>query len=146
MDREVNGISAHNGNVLKSNTIMTSTPPSDVLPNGMQWWRIDGRLHREGDKPAAVGIDGFQAWLFDGQFHRAADKPAIISQDGSMEWYVNGTRCRSMGKPALVMTSGISRWYTPSGDIAHDRRVTNFEDTSMRFAFVLQTYVQQTCD
>lgn len=38
-----------------------------VLSNGDQEWRKDGKLHRDGDKPAYIGSNGTQMWYQHGE-------------------------------------------------------------------------------
>lgn len=64
-------------------------------------WFYEGKLHREGDKPAIIYKNGTQEWYIKGLLHRENDKPAIIRNNGFEEWYLNGARHRSFGKPAI---------------------------------------------
>jgi hypothetical protein len=52
----------------------------------------NGRLHRDGDKPAIIRVDGTQHWFKDGKRHRGGDNPAVIWADGRKEWYRNGEK------------------------------------------------------
>lgn len=59
--------------------------------------------------------------------------------DGSMSWSQNGATCRKdVTKPALITCTGIWTWFTTLGHINYSQRVTNFEETSMRYVFMLQ--------
>ena len=65
-----------------------------------EYWHKDGKLHREGDKPAFIWYheDGSilqERWFKDNQRHREGDKPAFIwyREDGSIEeehWFKDG--------------------------------------------------------
>ena len=60
--------------------------------DGDQYWYRNGRVHRDGDQPAAIWADGRQAWYRDGQQHRDGDIPAVIWADGEQRWYKNGVQ------------------------------------------------------
>ena len=78
-------------------------------------WHKDGKLHREGDKPADIwyrkdGSIRHELWYKDGKLHREADKPAVIwyLKEGSIEaesWFKDGVQ------------------YTPQTDSCHDKIV-----------------------
>lgn len=36
---------------------------AEVNSDGTEFWRVKGKYHREGDKPAAVYADGSQEWF-----------------------------------------------------------------------------------
>ena len=61
---------------------------------GTQVWRVNGKLHREGDKPAVIHPSGTQMWYVNGNVHREGDKPAVINTDGTQMWVVNGRLIR----------------------------------------------------
>lgn len=95
-----------------------------------EWW-VNGKLHRDNDKPALVYVNNdcnydnydrdefdslddygitsyvkeYRAWLVNGKLHRDNDKPAvvIIYKNGFKlnEWWVNGNRHRDL-LPAVV--------------------------------------------
>jgi len=65
-------------------------PISEVDPDGIERWYLNGRLHRT-DGPAIVDPDGSQWWYENGKLHRT-DGPAIIFPNGSGSWYLNGER------------------------------------------------------
>jgi hypothetical protein len=48
----------------------------------------EGKLHRDGDKPAVIFSDGSRWWYKEGKLHR--DKPACIDRNGSKYWYKDG--------------------------------------------------------
>jgi len=53
-------------------------------------WYKNGKLHRDGDKPAVVYAHGDQCWYKNGELHRDGDKPAIVYVNGFKAWYKNG--------------------------------------------------------
>jgi predicted lipoprotein with Yx(FWY)xxD motif len=71
----------------------------------------NGRLHRDGDKPAIIRADGTQFWYKDDQIHRDGDKPAIIRTDGTQFWYKNDKKHRDGDKPAVIHADGTQEWY-----------------------------------
>ena len=60
--------------------------------NNMKYteWRLNGQLHREGDKPAVIYASGTKYWLWHGKCHREGDKPSMIYADGTKLWYIHG--------------------------------------------------------
>ena len=58
-------------------------------------WYVNGRLHREADKPAIEHENGSKEWWVNGKRHRDADKPAVEYADGRKEWWVNDRLIRS---------------------------------------------------
>jgi hypothetical protein len=62
--------------------------------DGVESWYKDGKLHRDGDKPAIIWADGSKCWYKDGLQHRDNDLPAVIWADGTQEWYRNGVQYR----------------------------------------------------
>lgn len=76
-------------------------------------WYKDGKVHRDGDKPAytqtrLTGTD--ECWYQNGHMNRDGDKPASISyfkngEVSSKVWYKNGLTHRDNDKPAYI------RWY-----------------------------------
>lgn len=93
--------------------------PSMVYENGDKYWHDNDKLHREGDKPAAMISttlrDDVKAytyeWRVNGHLHRAADKPAIEHANGDREWWVGGVRHRANGKPAIELVDGHVEYY-----------------------------------
>lgn len=62
-----------------------------ALNGDMEWW-YDGRLHRDGDRPAIECVNGDKFWFINGLLHRDNDMPAVIYGNGTMEWYRHGER------------------------------------------------------
>jgi len=60
-------------------------------------WRLDGKLHREGDLPAVERSEGHKEWWLNGKLHRENNKPAKILSNGSKLWFVNGRLHRTNG-------------------------------------------------
>jgi len=52
-------------------------------------WRLNGKLHREGDLPAKEYTDGTQKWFVNGECHRE-NGPAMEWPDGKKGWYLKG--------------------------------------------------------
>jgi len=73
-------------------------------------WRLDGKLHREGDLPAIEYENGDNIWYVNGKLHRENDKPAIESTNGYKQWYVNGKHHRTNGA-AIEWSDGSKEWY-----------------------------------
>lgn len=69
----------------------------------------NGRLHRDGDKPAVIDACG-RFWYKNGNLHRDGDKPAVILRDGSRFWYKNDAYHR-IGKPAFQTSDGHEYYY-----------------------------------
>jgi hypothetical protein len=57
---------------------------------GDQYWFKDGKLHRDGDRPAVICANGNRYWYKDGKLHRDGDRPAAMYADGSQFYYKNG--------------------------------------------------------
>ena len=81
-------------------------------------YKIDNKLHRDGDKPAIEYADGRKDWYQNGKFwckngklHRDNDKPAVEYADGAKFWYQNGKLHRSNDKPAIEYANGTKEWY-----------------------------------
>jgi hypothetical protein len=86
-----------------------SAPTTDA--HGTTIWRDgDGKMHRDGDLPAAVWPDT-QWWCQHGELHRDGDLPAIVTRDGSQVWYQHGKRHRSFDMPAAVHADGFQSWW-----------------------------------
>ena len=64
-------------------------------------WKLNGVVHREGDKPAVIYKNGTKEWRLFGKLHREGDKPAILRNNGNEEYYINGVRHRNFGRPAI---------------------------------------------
>jgi antitoxin component YwqK of YwqJK toxin-antitoxin module len=78
---------------------------------------VNGKLHREGDKPASfTHVDNFyqynsavlsiihdiSQWYINGNLHRESDKPAYV-QGRVNKWYINGKLHREGDKPAYLI-------------------------------------------
>ncbi len=87
--------------------------PAKVLASGETHWYKDGKLHRDGDKPAVVEADkGIFRWYKDNKLHRGGDKPAIINKKLGLFWYKDGECHRGGDKPAIILLTGKIRYYT----------------------------------
>ena len=82
-----------------------------VYNNGFTYWELNGKNHREGDKPAIEGANGYKAWWLNGSLHREGDKPAVEGADGTKEWFKNGKRHREGDKPAYEKANGTKEWF-----------------------------------
>lgn len=83
--------------------------PAWNFPNGNQYWFRNGKMHREGDKPAVI-TSKTSMWLKDGIYHRNNDLPALVYTSGHKEWYINGERHREYG-PAVVKAGGETEFW-----------------------------------
>ena len=73
-----------------------------IIDNGNYTsYELNGKRHRENDKPAIEWADGYKEWWVNGKLHRENDKPAIEYADVYKSWYVNGKRHRGNDKPAI---------------------------------------------
>jgi len=63
-------------------------------------WTMNGKHHREGDKPASIYSDGSKAWYKNGLRHRNGDRPAAVSNERKA-WYCHGKLHRGGGRPAV---------------------------------------------
>ena len=77
--------------------------------NGIKEWRVNGRLHREGD-PALECPDVTKEWWLNGQLHRA-NGPAKEYADGRKIWYLNGERHRADGPAVEISEEIFEYWY-----------------------------------
>lgn len=84
--------------------------PARVSPSGTQEWYKDGKIHRDGDKPAVISHDGTQSWYKDGKIHRDGDQPARISHLGVQTWYKDGKVYREGDKPTMMLPNGVQIW------------------------------------
>ena len=66
--------------------------PSTVQHEGTKMWHKNGKLDREGGKPAFEGPDGEVRYYKDGVPHRGNGLPAVIKADGRTEYYKEGKR------------------------------------------------------
>ena len=78
---------------------------------GTQYWYFNGKLYREGDRPAIVYSNGDKAWYLNDKLHRNNDKPSVIFSNGNKYWHLNGKRHRDNDKPAVIYSNGKLRWY-----------------------------------
>jgi hypothetical protein len=60
----------------------------EVDKNGIKYWHLNGKLHRE-DGPAVEYANGSKYWSLNGELHRE-DGPAVECANGYKEWYLNG--------------------------------------------------------
>ena len=72
-------------------------------------------IHRDDGGPAILCSDGYKAWVVNGKRHRDGDKPAIEDKYGK-EWWVNGIRHRANNKPALIMRAGEYKEWWVNGE------------------------------
>ena len=79
-----------------------------VYPNGIKYWCLNGKLHRE-DGPAIEWADGDKEWYLNGKLHRE-DGPAYEGASGNKSWYLNGKLHREDG-PAMEFADGDKFWY-----------------------------------
>jgi hypothetical protein len=68
-------------------------------------WCVNGRLHRERDRPAIITAGGDSQWWVNGRQHRGGSQPAVLHSDGSAEWWFQGVRHRGGGLPAVVYSN-----------------------------------------
>ena len=79
--------------------------------NGTQYWYLNGKLHRENDLPAYIGLDGSRQWYLNGKRHRENDLPAYIGLNGTQWWCLNGKLHRENDLPAYINSGGTHAWY-----------------------------------
>ena len=91
--------------------IIESMTKREVEDEGNILYYLDGKLHRENDKPAVEYSDGTKEWYRKGQLHRENDNPAIEWADGTKMWYRKGKRHRENDKPAVERVDGTKDWY-----------------------------------
>ncbi len=85
-------------------------PAVEHADGSKEWW-VNGKKHRDNDLPAVEWVSGYKAWYIKGKRHRGADLPAIEYSDGSKEWYVNGKIHRDADRPASEWANGSKQWY-----------------------------------
>lgn len=78
--------------------------------NGTTRWSIDGKLHRDGDKPAVERGNGDLEWWQMGTKHRDGG-PCFIGYNGDKEWRQNGLLHRDDGLPSIEDESGHREWH-----------------------------------
>jgi hypothetical protein len=96
--------------------------------NGDQFWYKDGRLHRYGDRPAAMYADGSQYWYKDGKHHRDGNLPAVILASGTQWWYKNDQPHREGDLPAVIWADGNQEWYKDGVEYTPQKQYTNFAE------------------
>jgi len=98
---------------METETVMDAAAVCVTEPNGCLAWRDSlGRLHRDGDLPAAVMPDGSQQdWYCRGKRHRDGDLPAVVLAAGSQYWYTHGKKHRDGDLPAVVDADGHQEWW-----------------------------------
>jgi hypothetical protein len=74
-------------------------------------WYVNGKIHRDNDRPAIEYADGYKAWFINGRRHRDYDLPAVEHPTGTKEWYVNGRLHRDNDKPAVERSNGNKEWW-----------------------------------
>ena len=60
-----------------------------IYHDGIEEWRLDGKLHRDGDLPAAIDADGTKFWRQHGKLHRLTG-PAVEYSNGEVEYWIKG--------------------------------------------------------
>jgi len=73
-----------------------------------KYWLKDGKIHRDGDLPAAIGKDGTLYWLKENKTHRI-HSPAVVFPNGETQWYRKGELHRWFG-PAIDCPDGTKVW------------------------------------
>lgn len=79
----------------------------EVDKAGDQRWKLHGRLHRGGDKPAYIWARCMQEWYQHGKLHRDGDRPAVVCANGHQEWWQHGKHHRDGGKPIIVWANDM---------------------------------------
>lgn len=105
---------------------------------GVQEWTRNGRLHRDGDKPARIFPDGRYEWYVDGRLHRDGDKPAAVwwfDDYIALVWKKNGQTHRDGDRPAYMSSNGVSKWCVYGKLIRIETRCA-FANNCQRFEFV----------
>jgi hypothetical protein len=82
----------------------------DVWLNGTLLWLKNGKVHRDGDKPARIWSHGTLQWYKNGLRHRDGDKPAQIFSDGTLEWYKNDKLHRTAGPAVIIPNNEPQYW------------------------------------
>lgn len=72
-------------------------------------WCVNGKFHRNVDKPSIITTKGAMIWCKKGKIHRENDKPAVISNfDGYKAWKINGKFYeRDNDKPNLIIGDNL---------------------------------------
>lgn len=74
-------------------------------------WTLNGKMHRDGDKPAFVKKDAVAIWYQHGEIHRDQDKPAYVHASGTKEWYHFSDRHRDDDEPAVIKADGTREYW-----------------------------------
>ena len=75
-------------------------------------YRIEGKLHREGDLPAIEYFNGTKMWYKNNMRHRENDLPAILYAGGGKVWHLNGKVRRNNNLPEIEYANGDKFYYT----------------------------------
>jgi hypothetical protein len=85
--------------------------PALISNSGAREWRRYGHLHRDHNRPAYI-VGGLLEWYRDGRYHRDNDRPAHINaNDGDRVWYHHGKHYRDHGRPTYVDSVGTHLWH-----------------------------------
>jgi hypothetical protein len=104
---------------------------------GTKWYDANGKVHRDGDLPAAVCADGSQYWCHHGELHRDGDLPALVSGNGNKWWFRRGERHRDNDLPAVVSANGSwQEWWVDGVRQTPEDRAQTRRWSSLRAAFV----------
>ncbi len=71
----------------------------------------NGNIHRDGDLPASVE-NGRTSYYRNGKLHRDGDMPAVIETNGTEIYYKDGNIHRDGDKPAVITKNGVKSYYT----------------------------------
>ena len=117
--------------------------PAVITADGIENWYFNGKLHRDGVKPAIYNKDmtivkyykhgnlhrdgdlpasienGRTSYYRNGKLHRDGDLPAIICKTGSTYYYKNGKLHRDGDMPAKIEANGTEIYYK-DGNIHRD--------------------------
>jgi hypothetical protein len=81
------------------------------------WKNKNGKIHRDGDKPAIICINGDKKWFQNGKLHREGGLPAIEYANGNREWYIRGLLnrpggcCALVALPTVEYSNGSKEWH-----------------------------------
>ena len=82
-----------------------------VITSNCKMWYKNGKLHREGDKPAIEHKNGTRNWYKFGKLHREGDLPAVEFLYGTKMWYYNGELHREGDLPAVEYFDGTKEFW-----------------------------------
>ena len=71
----------------------------------------NGKLHRDGDKPAVEYANGHKYYYKNGKQHRDGDKPAVELANGNKIYYKNNKLHRDGDKPAVEDADGYKAYW-----------------------------------